>query len=157
MRLFGEATKRETTAAAFHDKFSLCPGWWDVCDPARVADQRYLDHTASGTPRCASPTNLRNIEGMAKHSTDILTWARRGAEARWNELQAETASLLKAFPDLASISQTAKRTVARSARGLADSLEPARKRKRSKMSAAQRRAVSARMKKYWASRRAAKK
>ena len=34
---------------------------------------------------------------MAKHSTDILTWARRGAEARWNELQAEAAALLKAF------------------------------------------------------------
>jgi len=40
---------------------------------------------------------------------------------------------------------------------LANTLEPARKRKRSKMSAAQRRAVSSRMKKYWAARRKAKK
>jgi len=88
---------------------------------------------------------------MAKHSTDILTWARRGAEARWSELQAEAAALLKAFPDLASISKAARRTVARSARGLADTIEP--RRKRSKMSAAQRKAVSARMKKYWAARR----
>jgi hypothetical protein len=88
---------------------------------------------------------------MAKHSTDILTWARRGAEARWHELQAEVAHLAKSFPHLATISNTAKHTVAKSARGVADALEP--KRKRSKMSAAAKRAVSARMKKYWAERR----
>jgi hypothetical protein len=92
---------------------------------------------------------------MAKHSDDILTWARRGAEARWNELQAEAQSLLKTFPDLAKISQTARRTLAQSARGLANTLEP--KRKRSKMTAAQKKAVSSRMKKYWAQRRNAKK
>src|SRR5437762_7925528 len=93
---------------------------------------------------------------MAKHSIDILTWARRGAEARWNELQAEAAALLKAFPDLASISKTARRTVANSARGVANAVQPApRKRKRSKMSAAQKKAVSARMKKYWAAKRKA--
>jgi len=92
---------------------------------------------------------------MAKRSTDILTWARRGAEARWNELQAEVASLLKTFPDLASVSTAARRTVARSARGIAGRLEP--RRTRPKMSAAQRKAVSARMKKYWAARRRAKK
>ena len=95
------------------------------------------------------------FEGMAKHSNDILAWARRGAEVRWNELQAEVASLLKAFPDLATISKTARRTIAKSARGVADTLEP--KRKRSKMSAAQRKAVSARMKKYWAEQRKAAK
>lgn len=89
---------------------------------------------------------------MAKHSTDILTWARRGAEARWQELQTELASLKKAFPDLA----TARRTAARSARGVADMLEPApRRRRRSKMSAAQKKAVSVRMKTYWAERRKA--
>jgi len=92
---------------------------------------------------------------MAKHSTNILMWARRGAEARWSELQAEAAALLKAFPDFATVSRTARRTVAKSARGVADTLEP--KRKRSKMSGAQRKAVSARMKKYWAARRKAKK
>jgi hypothetical protein len=88
---------------------------------------------------------------MAKHSNNILAWARRGAEVRWNELQAEVASLLKAFPDLATISKTARRTLAKSARGVATTLEP--KRKRSKMSPAQRKAVSARMKRYWAERR----
>ena len=55
-----------------------------------------------------------------KHSASILEWARRGAEARWNELQAEASALLKAFPDLAAISRTARRTVATSARGVAD-------------------------------------
>jgi hypothetical protein len=95
------------------------------------------------------------MDAMAKHSANILEWARRGAEARWNELQAEAAALLKAFPDLASISKAARRTVATSARGVADTLD--RKPKRSKMSAAQRRAVSARMKKYWAQRRRAKR
>ena len=95
------------------------------------------------------------MEGMAKHSASILEWARRGAEARWSELQAEAAALLKAFPDLALISKTARRTLATSARGVADTVEP--KPKRSKMSAAQRRAVSARMKKYWAQRRRAKR
>ena len=106
-------------------------------------------------PRCTSPANLHNMEGMAKHSASILDWARRGAEARWNELQTETAALLKTFPDLASISRTARRTVATSARGVADTLESTPK--RSTMSAAQRKAVSARMKKYWAQRRRAKR
>jgi cobalamin biosynthesis protein CbiG len=90
---------------------------------------------------------------MAKQSNNILAWARRGAEVRWNELQAEVASLLKAFPDLTTMSNTARRTLARSARGVAETLEPTRK--RSTMSAAQRKAVSARMKKYWRKRRKA--
>jgi hypothetical protein len=109
----------------------------------------------SVTLRCTSPANLHNMQGMAKHSASILEWARRGAEARWSELQAEAEALRKAFLDLGSISRTARRTVAASARGVADTFEP--KPKRSKMSAAQRRAVSARMKKYWAQRRRAKR
>jgi len=93
---------------------------------------------------------------MAKHSNDILTWARRGAEARWNELQTEAAALLKQFPHLKSLSSTAQRTVGRAGRGLADTVDPPRRRTRSRMTAAQRKAVSARMKKYWAARRKAK-
>jgi len=109
----------------------------------------------AGCHVCTSSGNLHTIAVMAKHSNDILTWARRGAEARWNELQTEAAALLKTFPDLATISKAARRTIAKSARGVADALEP--KRKRSKMSAAQKKAVSARMKKYWAARRKAEK
>jgi hypothetical protein len=85
---------------------------------------------------------------MAKHSTDFLTWARRGAEARWNELQSELASLARAFPDLAT-RRGRKRTTSTAA---ATDSAP-RRRKRSKMTAAQRKAVGERMKKYWAARR----
>jgi hypothetical protein len=85
---------------------------------------------------------------MAKHSNDILAWARRGAEVRWNELQAEVASLLKAFPDLATISKTARRTLAKSARGIAETLEP--KPKRRKMSKVARASLAASAKKRWA-------
>jgi hypothetical protein len=92
---------------------------------------------------------------MAKHSNNILTWARRGAEVRWNELQAEVASLLKAFPDLATISNTARRAIAKSARGVADTLEP--KRKRRKMSKVARAKIAAAQKARWAKVRAARK
>jgi hypothetical protein len=96
---------------------------------------------------------------MAKHSSDILTWARRGAEARWNELQAELASLAKTFPDLGRVARTSRRAVGTAARSMADTVDPqpARRRRRRTMSPAQRKAVSARMKKYWAARRATKK
>jgi hypothetical protein len=47
---------------------------------------------------CGLIVNLRNITAMAEHSDDSLAWARRGAEVRWNELQVEAVSLLKAFP-----------------------------------------------------------
>ena len=60
--------------------------------------------------------------------------ARLGAQARLEELKREEAAIRQAFPDLG-------RTV--SAGG----------RRRSRMSAAARKAVSERMKKYWAARR----
>ena len=103
-------------------------------------------------------SNLSCLEdySLAKHSTDILSWARRGAEARWQELQTEAAALLKQFPHLKSMSSTAQRAIGSAARGVADTIDPPRRR-RAKMSAAQRKAVSARMKKYWAARRSATK
>jgi hypothetical protein len=88
---------------------------------------------------------------MAKHSADILKWARRGVEARWHELQAEAASLVKAFPHLGRLTGTRKSKGGRATQGEI----PTRRRKRSRMSAAQKKAVSARMKKYWAERRKA--
>jgi hypothetical protein len=88
---------------------------------------------------------------MAKHSADILKWARRGVEARWHELQAEAASLVKSFPHLGELTGTRKSKGGKSAAEKSGT----RKRKRSKMSAAQKKAVSARMKKYWAERRKA--
>jgi hypothetical protein len=83
---------------------------------------------------------------MPKYHSDILELARRGAEHRYQELKAQLDSLLKHFPHL----------------GMASTSRPARpvetrtRRRRRKMSAAQRKAISERMKKTWAARRKAK-
>lgn len=78
---------------------------------------------------------------------DLKSYARRGAEVRLAELNAEIHAIYAAFPALRRGSQ------ARSGK----SARPQRRRRRRGMSAAQRSAVSARMKKYWAARRKAKK
>jgi hypothetical protein len=72
---------------------------------------------------------------------------RLGAQARLDALQSEMAAIRRAFPGLG--------------RGRGRRRAPAadvapRGRRRSRMSAAARRAVSVRMKKYWADRRKAK-
>ena len=95
---------------------------------------------------------------MPKHSSSILALARRGAEARWNELQAELASLRRAFPDLGGARRVAATTTARGAgRSKTMSVETVADEtyRRRKISPAARRAVSLRMKKYWAARRKA--
>jgi hypothetical protein len=78
---------------------------------------------------------------------DLKEWARRGAEARVAELTAELEGIYGAFPEL------------RRARGRAlaagASVAGDRRRRRPAMTAAQKRAVSIRMKKYWAERRKA--
>ena len=69
---------------------------------------------------------------------------RLGAQARLDQLSAEIAAIRRAFPGLG-----------RGRRPSAVGDAPPRRR-RSRMSAAARRAVSVRMKKYWAARRKAK-
>lgn len=79
---------------------------------------------------------------MAKF--DLRAYARDGARARVAELQAELAKIYRIFPDL------------RSSTGGARKAGPGRRaRRRKAMTAAQKKAVSLRMKKYWASRRKA--
>jgi len=75
---------------------------------------------------------------------DVNKYARLGAEARAAELSAELAEIYRAFPALR-----------RSGRGAAPAAEAegGAVRRRKPMTAAQKRAVSVRMKKYWASRR----
>lgn len=96
---------------------------------------------------------------MAKHSSHVLEMARKGAEHRLAELKAEITSLVESFPHLAGRKGN---QVSRGGAGLARAanatfgLASGRK-KRSQMSAAARKAVSARMKKYWAAKRASKK
>ncbi|HVZ22279.1 MAG TPA: hypothetical protein VG871_14505 [Vicinamibacterales bacterium] len=80
-------------------------------------------------------------------STDRLKdLARAGAEAALRELRAEIIAIERTFPELKIPAR--RRAVARS-------LQRAERRGRS-MSAAARKAVSERMKKYWAERRKAK-
>jgi hypothetical protein len=83
---------------------------------------------------------------VADLSRDVLQQlARLGAKARLGELRSEEAAIRSAFPDLFG---------ARSRQSSSDGAEPRRRRRG--MSAAARKAVSARMKKYWAARRKAK-
>jgi hypothetical protein len=85
---------------------------------------------------------------------DLQRLARLGAEKRLEDLRKEEAAILAAFPGLRSAGRR------RRTRGQGAPAEAAgtvrRRRRRFKMSAAQKKAVSERMKKYWASRRKAK-
>jgi hypothetical protein len=74
---------------------------------------------------------------------ELKQFARLGAKSRLEELRREEAAIRRAFPDL--FGARGGQTVAREARG--------GRRRRSNMSAAARKAVSERMKKYWADRR----
>jgi hypothetical protein len=76
---------------------------------------------------------------------DVNKYALLGAEARAAELSAELAEIYRAFPALRG----------RRGRPAADAAEPAARRRRKPMTAAQKKAVSLRMKKYWAGRRRA--
>jgi len=83
---------------------------------------------------------------MTISRSDLLKLARAGAEARIRELQGEIDSIRRTFPSVrgggrGSNEQTPGR---------------ARRRKKPNWSAAQRKAVADRMKKYWAERRKAK-
>jgi hypothetical protein len=77
---------------------------------------------------------------------DLKLFARRGAEARLAELTQEISAIYSAFPDLRP-GRSRQGAAAQSSRASA----PDRRRS---MSAAQRKAVSERMRKYWAARRA---
>jgi hypothetical protein len=84
---------------------------------------------------------------MQKHPSHILELAKRGAEHRYQELKAEVALLLRQFPHLHGGS-------AHRLGSPADTVKESIRRRR-KMSEAARKAVSARMKKFWAARRKA--
>jgi len=94
---------------------------------------------------------------MAKHSSHILELAKRGAALRLRELANELGILLSAFPHLHDAFDADELPVSfimrRDARG-ARAKAVTRHRP---MSAARRRNVSVRTKKYWAKRRAGPK
>lgn len=86
-------------------------------------------------------------KGLDGH--ELRRLAQIGAQARLAELESERANLLSAFPGL-------RRThVQAEASPSTATAVTKRRRRRSNMSAAGRKAVSERMKKYWANRRAA--
>ena len=85
-------------------------------------------------------------------TSDINKLARIGAAARLSELEAEIAGLRRAFPGLVSASgakASATPAVRAVAAGSNRKSKPGRKHP---MTAAERRVVSERMKKYWAER-----
>jgi len=91
---------------------------------------------------------------MPKRSSSILALAARGAKARYDELQAEIASLIRHFPSLRSGAREAVKRGRRAATATVNKLRP---RKRRKMSAAARKKISEAQKRRWAKQKAAKK
>jgi hypothetical protein len=102
---------------------------------------------------------------MAKTSSLLLQYARMGAVTRLTELRAEIEALKRAFPDLAGRRGPGRRVTPPSATGYTDDGQTAgpgetvsrKRRQRKPMTAAQRKAVGERMRKYWAARRKATK
>jgi hypothetical protein len=86
--------------------------------------------------------------GITGLSTEkIRDLARAGAEVALTALRAEIAAIERAFPELAQSRGRRVRTVPASLGAVKGS------RRRTRMSAAARKAVSERMKRYWANRR----
>lgn len=98
---------------------------------------------------------------MPKHSSDILELAKRGAEARFRELAQEARNLIDLFPHLRDAFDKDELPVSfiiakESGQLRATAARTGGARRRRRMSAAARKAVSQRMKHYWAARRKAK-
>ena len=94
---------------------------------------------------------------MAKHPAHILELARRGAEARFQDLIHEAKLLILSFPHLRDAFDKDELPISFIvARGSGRLAKRRALRKRPRMSAAARRAVGVRMKKYWAAKRKAK-
>jgi hypothetical protein len=92
---------------------------------------------------------------MAKHSSDILALAKRGAQARLEDLKQEIKLLLQLFPHLRDSidkDELPLSFIMSTGSGHAAATRNVRRR-RKQMSAAARKSVSARMKKYWAAKR----
>jgi hypothetical protein len=95
----------------------------------------------------------------------VARLARFGAQARLEQIEAERRAILSAFPDLARLSgerpagglRVRRLKMTRKTKGAAAGAEgapvAAPRRRKKRMSAAARKAVSERMKKYWAARR----
>lgn len=76
---------------------------------------------------------------MPRKTADLTAWARLGAQTRLVELAAERRAILATFPDLRAATERPRKANGRTRR---------------RLSSAQRQAVSERMKRYWAARKA---
>ena len=90
-----------------------------------------------------------------KQNTHLFQLAKRGAEARLDDLVHEAKLLMNLFPHLRDSFDKDELPMSFIIGRSSGGIQPLRKAR--KMSAAARKAVSARMKKYWAKRRTAKK
>ena len=90
---------------------------------------------------------------------DLKSYARHGAKARLRELAEEAKHILTIFPDLSASVDEDELPVNFILRKGAQKHATAKgvRRRRRRMSAAQRKAVGERMRKYWAQRRRAKR
>jgi hypothetical protein len=88
-------------------------------------------------------------------ASDLRSWAVKGAEQRLGEIAEEAKVIFQTFPELRHRGRGFD--LPRASATASGSVEPPAsttpRRHRRKMSAAARKAVSARMKKYWAARR----
>jgi hypothetical protein len=92
---------------------------------------------------------------MPKHSSHILEFAKRGAEARYRELLDELKVLTQSFPHLRDSFDADELPVNFILRRGRDSAKATgEKRRKRAWTPAARRAAAARMKAYWAQRRA---
>lgn len=87
---------------------------------------------------------------------DINKYARIGAAVKLAELEREIAALRRTFPGLSSAGIAAKSPAAAGAKSVAASKTAQRRGRKRPMTAAERKAVSERMKRYWAERNKAK-
>ena len=87
---------------------------------------------------------------------ELQQLARLGAKARLEEIRQEEAAIRRAFPNLAGPVRRGRQPAAQAAAQPAAAAPATGTRKRRRMSAAARKAVSDRMRKYWAERRKAK-
>ena len=95
---------------------------------------------------------------MPRHPSHILEFAKRGAEARLRDLVFEVQNLIGLFPHLRESFDKDELPVRFILKEGADrAAKPQASQRRRKMSAASRKAIGERMRKYWEARRKAKK
>ena len=110
-------------------------------------------------PPRPGPTAGRRLQGgrvaRGLSSAEVNKLMRLGAAARLAELEREIAALRRAFPGLTSATAADTKTSvgAQPPSAAASAAKKARRGRRKPMNAAERKAVSERMKRYWAERR----